>query len=74
MNKEEKKCETFIDHDPQWAGDGYFCSKCMIRFVPEKSQRKEIIEKIDKLETYQGWSGDKLISKDEIIDLIKNEK
>jgi len=46
----------------------------MIRFVPEKSQRKEIIEKIDKLETYQGWSGDKLISKDEIIDLIKNEK
>ena len=29
-----KECELYLDHDIQWAGDGYFCSKCRLRFEP----------------------------------------
>ena len=42
----ENKCKSYLDHNPVWAGDGYFCSECMIRFVPKESYRQEIIEKI----------------------------
>ena len=45
----ENKCESYLDHNPVWGGDGYFCSECMIRFVPKESYRQEIIEKIEKL-------------------------
>ncbi len=26
-------CEMILDHDPVWAGDGYFCCKCGIEFI-----------------------------------------
>lgn len=28
------ECELICDHDVNWAGDGYFCSRCMLQFVP----------------------------------------
>lgn len=53
MTPETKKrieCELILDHTPIWAGDGYFCSKCMLRFIPatllqekaEEAQRKPL--------------------------------
>ena len=30
--QETPKCELYLDHTPLWGGDGYFCSKCMLRF------------------------------------------
>lgn len=40
----KEKCELFLDHTPQWAGDGYFCSKCMLRFVPHTTPIEEVNE------------------------------
>lgn len=32
--KGEETC-FMTDHNPVWAGDGYFCSVCMLRFIPK---------------------------------------
>ena len=32
----DKKGEMVMDHNPVWAGDGYFCVTCMLRFVPQR--------------------------------------
>lgn len=41
---ENKQCEL-VDHDIHWAGDGYFCSKCMTMFVsgslPHHQEKQE---------------------------------
>ena len=34
MDKHKKNCELFLDHNPVWGGDGYFCSNCELRFIP----------------------------------------
>jgi hypothetical protein len=36
LKPKEKKC-FMTDHEVQWAGDGYFCSKCGIRFITEQT-------------------------------------
>ncbi len=34
MTNEKEKCVLYLDHTPMWGGDGFFCSKCMLRFSP----------------------------------------
>jgi len=49
-DKEVKKCESYVDHEVQWAGDGYYCSRCMIPFAPRHSDREcykqELVERV----------------------------
>lgn len=35
------KCNLFIDHQLSWAGDGYFCENCRVRFEPVRDERSE---------------------------------
>lgn len=42
---EESKCELVLDHDPNWAGDGYFCSKCGQKFIQDTPQLARIDRK-----------------------------
>lgn len=46
MNTEKiiAECELYLDHNPVWAGDGYFCSNCMLQFAPLTTLRAETIE------------------------------
>ena len=32
------ECRDYLDHDVVWGGDGYYCWKCMRRFVPDERQ------------------------------------
>lgn len=45
MNHEQSekliKCNLFIDHQLSWAGDGYFCENCRVRFEPVPNERSE---------------------------------
>lgn len=45
MNNEQSeksiKCNLFIDHQLSWAGDGYFCENCRVRFEPVPNERSE---------------------------------
>ena len=48
-----KECELILDHILQWGGDGYYCSKCDLRFIPIsrlKSLKKKI-KNLDKIFT-----------------------
>ena len=38
----KQNCEMCIDHHIIWAGDGYFCSKCMLEFIPKDNYNKEL--------------------------------
>ena len=49
-------CELYLDHTPVWAGDGFYCSKCMLEFVPKKFisselqiERERVIKKFAKI-------------------------
>jgi len=37
-NQTNKECKLILDHDVNWAGDGYFCSKCMLQFIPKDEE------------------------------------
>lgn len=45
MNNEQndvlERCNLFIDHQLSWAGDGYFCENCRVRFEPVPNERSE---------------------------------
>lgn len=35
MTSEQKsRCKMYLDHNPVWGGDGFYCSKCMMPFSP----------------------------------------
>ena len=54
--KENKKreCELTLDHEVAWGGDGYFCVKCELRFVP--FELPQPTEKEPSQETKKGES------------------
>ena len=48
-------CELILDHDPVWAGDGYFCSKCGIEFIIKPMQSGEdSSDKMNKIDKFKG--------------------
>lgn len=56
-----QQCESYLNHTPVWAGDGYFCSKCMLRFDIFQSRdnqlwEDEFVEKGAALE-HARWAG-----------------
>ena len=66
---EEQVAECFLtDHQIQWAGDGYFCSKCMTRFVSKNQALKEVLEltqmKDEEMPIHSGIYGDSNIKPD----------
>ena len=45
----KKKCELYLDHRPTWAGDGFFCSECMKRFVLASEISLALAARIEEL-------------------------
>ncbi|MHA1329992.1 MAG: hypothetical protein ACTSR2_02835 [Candidatus Hodarchaeales archaeon] len=41
-----EKCISYSDHNPVWSGDGFFCSKCGIEFVPREYLYNLVAEKV----------------------------
>lgn len=50
----EKKCELYLDHTPAWAGDGFFCSTCMIPFGTQIAETREALEDMVRQFAYTG--------------------
>jgi len=48
-SKAKKNCELILDHNPVWAGDGYFCSKCGLKFISENERKKAILKVLEKV-------------------------
>ena len=54
-------CKLYLDHTPVWAGDGFYCSKCMLEFVPKKfisseiqKEREKVLEEVREIiKTYE---------------------
>ncbi len=42
-------CEDYTEHQPVWAGDGFFCSRCMIPFMPEAQLIKDFSEIVTEI-------------------------
>lgn len=78
MTNEETLRECpFTDHTPTWAGDGYFCSKCMIRFHLTASHQQifeRLRQKMPKenpaYENWEEWKNDFIREALAVIDRV----
>ena len=58
-------CKLYLDHTPVWAGDGFYCSKCMLEFVPKKfisseiqKEREKVLEEVREMIKLEGEDPD----------------
>jgi len=81
MNKEKQIMDEFEIYESlirKNANQKYIdCQMDRVIETIKKSQREEIVEKIEKMDSYQDrereWVGEEMINKEEIINLITKE-